>query len=300
MTHIDRVDLNLLPPLAALLEERHVSRAAQRVNLSQPAMSRALQRLREVLGDELLVRGSAGYELTPRAERVQRQLVAILPRLEILFAGEAFDPAAAAESFRLAGTDYPAMVFGPALFQQVFRQSPHSTVTFRGWHDGVFDDLARGLTDIVFYGVSAPPALRSEKLFEETFVCVMSADHPLSGRSRLDLDDYLRCSHVVVNIVEGDQTVIDRHLQALGTPRRASLSVPYHAAAPLAVPGTRLVATLPLRLVAQHAQDPALRLVPAPEEIKDMSYHMSWHPRLDDDPAQRWLRHTIRTVTAAI
>lgn len=300
VTHIERVDLNLLPPLAALLEERHVSRAAARVNLSQPAMSRALQRLREALGDELLVRGAGGYELTPRAERIQRQLVAILPRLEILFAGEAFDPAGAAESFRLAGTDYPPMVFGPALFQRVFQQSPHSTVTFRGWHDNVFDDLVRGLTDIVFYGVAAPPALRCEKLFEESFVCVLSADHPLGSRPQLALDDYLRCSHAVVDIIGGDQTVIDRHLQALGTPRRAGLSVPYHAAAPLAVPGTRLVATLPRRMAEQHAQNPALRLVAAPPEILDMTYYMSWHPRLDDDPAQRWLRDTVRSVTADI
>lgn len=300
VTHLDRVDLNLLTPLAVLLEERHVSRAARRANLSQPAMSRALQRLRETLGDELLVRGGSGYELTPRAERVQRQLVAVLPRLELLFAGETFDPAAAAESFRLAGTDYPPMVFGPALFQRVFRQSPHSTVAFRSWHDGVFEDLTRGLTDVVFYGVAAPPALRSEKLFEETFVCVMSADHPLGDRTQLHLDDYLRCSHVLVDIVEGDQTVIDRRLNAIGTPRTASLSVPYHAAAPLAVPGTTLVATLPRRMALQHAQNPALRLVPAPAEIEDMTYYMSWHPRLDDDPAQRWLRDAIRTVTADI
>ena len=300
VTHLDRVDLNLLTPLAALLDERHVSRAAQRVNLSQPAMSRALQRLRETLGDELLVRGAAGYELTPRAERIQRQLVAVLPRLEILFAGERFDPGTAAEFFRLAGTDYPAMVFGPALFQRVFQQSPHSTVAFRAWHDDVFEDLTRGLTDIVFYGVAAPPALRCEKLFEETFVCVMSADHPLSAHPQLQLDDYLRCSHVLVNVVEGDQTVIDRRLRALGTPRTASLSVPFHAAAPLAVPGTPLVATLPRRMAAQHAHNPALRLVPAPAQIQDMTYYMSWHPRLDDDPAQRWLRDTVRSVTADI
>ncbi len=148
--------------------------------------------------------------------------------------------------------------------------------------------------------MAAPPVLRSEKLFKETFVCVMSADHPLSAQAQLQLDDYLRCSHVMVDIVEGDQTVIDRHLHALGTPRTASLRVPYHAAAPLAVPGTSLVATLPRRMAAQHADNPALRLVPAPTEILDMTYYMSWHPRLDDDPAQRWLRETVRSVTADI
>ncbi|MEK8174932.1 LysR family transcriptional regulator [Streptomyces sp. M19] len=109
MAHIERVDLNLLAPLAALLAERHVSRAADVAGMSQPAMSRALQRLRETLGDELLVRTPGGYRLTPRAERVQRELRTVLPRLESLFAPEEFDPA---EAFRVAGTDY-AQVFAP-------------------------------------------------------------------------------------------------------------------------------------------------------------------------------------------
>ncbi|MGH3293187.1 MAG: LysR family transcriptional regulator [Trebonia sp.] len=299
VTHIERFDLNLLGPLAALLEERHVSRAADRVRLSQPAMSRALQRLRDLLGDELLVRGAGGYQLTPYAERVQRQLAAILPRLEILLAGEVFDPLTAAETFRLASTDYVS-VFGPALFQQIFRQSPHSTVRVETWHEGVLDEVERGAIDLVFYGVAAPPPLRSEPIFEERFVCVMSADHPLAGRTTITLDEYLRCSHVIISIGGGSQPVIDQHLQTLGTPRKASLTLPFHAAAPLAVPGTQLVATLPERLAAQHADNPSIRLVPAPTQIERMSYLMAWHPRINDDPAQRWLRDTVRTVTSTL
>jgi DNA-binding transcriptional LysR family regulator len=299
MTHIERFDLNLLAPLAALLEERHVSRAADRVRLSQPAMSRALQRLRDLLGDELLVRGAGGYQLTPRAERIQRQLAAVLPRLEILLAGDAFDPLTAAETFRLTSTDYVA-VFGPALFQQIFRSSPHSTVRVETWHPGVLEDVERGAIDLVFYGVAAPPSLRSELIFEERFVCVMSADHPLAGRTAITLADYLRCSHVVIGVGSASQPVIDQHLHTLGTPRKASLTLPFHAAAPLAVPGTQLVATLPWRLAAQYADDPRIRFVNAPEQIEHMSYLMAWHPRLDDDPAQRWLRDTVRTVTSTL
>ncbi|MFE9127257.1 LysR family transcriptional regulator [Streptomyces sp. NPDC007148] len=300
MTHLGRVDLNLLMPLAALLQERHVSRAAQRVNLSQPAMSRALQRLREAFGDELLVRGPGGYELTPRGERIQRQLATVLPTLDSLFSDADFAPAAAAESFRLVGTDYSARILGPPLFQRLFQQSPRSTVNFQAWHDRVFDDLARGRTDVVFFGATPPPALHSEELFQDHFVCLMSADHPLSARPRLELDDYVRCSHVMVTVAEGDQVAIDRQLQALGTARTVSLTVPYHTAAPFALPGTQLVATLPWRIVARHAEGPALRAVPAPAEIRDMTYSMSWHSRLDDDPAQRWLRETIRSVAATV
>ncbi len=107
VTHLEGVDLNLLPPLAALLEEQHVTRAAGRSGLSQPAMSRALARLRQVLDDQLLVRHGTGYVLTPRAERIQRQLAGLIPRLETLFAAEVFDPATAEENYRIGGGELP-------------------------------------------------------------------------------------------------------------------------------------------------------------------------------------------------
>ena len=305
MAHIDEVDLNLLPALAALLEERHVSRAAARVHLSQPAMSRILQRLRRVLGDELLVRTPNGYQLTPRAERIQGQLVAIVPRLETLFSGERFDPAEAAQTFRISGTDYAMTAFGPALFRRVFRESPHSTLRFEIWHDGVFQDAERGIVDLVFcpavyrrvFGMAAPRSLRSERLFDDRFLCVLSRDNPLAARASLSLAEYLRCPHVVVTTAQGRQTVIDLKLESLGTPRRASLTVPYLEAALRSVPGTLLVATLPERTVALHREDPSIKVLEAPSEISTMQYTMSWHPRLDDDPGHAWLRDTVRSVT---
>src|SRR5882724_9140327 len=102
MTHLEGVDLNLLPPLAALLEERQVTRAAERTGLSQPAMSRTLARLRQLLDDQLMVRTTSGYVLTPRAERIQIQLAGLIPQLETLFATETFDPAIAEVRYRIA------------------------------------------------------------------------------------------------------------------------------------------------------------------------------------------------------
>jgi DNA-binding transcriptional LysR family regulator len=300
MGHWERVDLNLLAPLVALLDERHVSRAAERAHLSQPAMSRALARLRDTLGDELLVRSRGGYQLTPRAERLQRQLAAVLPRLDVLFAAEAFDPGTAAENYRLAGTDYSTSVFGSALFRRVFDQSPQSTLTFSAWHPGVFDDLERGAVDVVFFGSEPPEHLCGRHLFIEPFVCVLSADHPLAARDRMSLQEYLDCAHVVVDVHGGSQIAVDEQLAGLGAHRRHTLRVPYHSAAAPAVVGTHLVATLPERLLGDHRDDPALRLVAAPAEIEPMSYWMVWHPRLDDDPAQRWLRSTIQATTDAV
>jgi DNA-binding transcriptional LysR family regulator len=299
MTDIEGVDLNLLGPLAALLSQRHVSRAAERVSMSQPAMSRALRKLRDTLGDELLVRSQGGYQLTPRAERIQRQLAVILPSLESLLSDEAFDPRTAAQAFRLAGTDYTIAVLGPALFQQVFQQSPNSTLQFEAWHHAVFHDIERGVIDLIFHGGAAPPPLRSEQLFEDHFVCLLSSEHTLATRPQITLEEYLACSHVVVNIADGQQGAIDQRLQARGTPRRANLTVPFHAAAAAAVPGTMLVATLPWRLATNNARDNTTRVIRAPTEFETMSYSMAWHPRLDNDPAQQWLRDTIRTSTPA-
>jgi DNA-binding transcriptional LysR family regulator len=297
MTDIEGVDLNLLGPLAALLSERHVSRAAERVNMSQPAMSRALRKLRDTLGDELLVRSQGGYQLTPRAERIQRQLAVLLPSLESLFSDETFDARTSAQAFRLAGTDYPVTLLGPALFQRVFQQSPNSTLQFEAWNHSAFNDIERGVIDLIFASGAAPPPLRSENLFDDHLVCLMSREHPLAAHPHITLDEYLACSHVVVNIADGQQGALDQRLQARGAPRRASLTVAFHAAAAAAVPGTMLVATLPWRLVTNNARDKTTRVIRAPTEFESMSFWMAWHPRLDNDPAQQWLRDTIRSLT---
>jgi DNA-binding transcriptional LysR family regulator len=300
VTHIERVDLNLLAPLAALLEERHVSHAAEVSGMSQPAMSRALQRLRDTLGDELLVRTPQGYRLTPRAERVQRQLRAVLPRLESLFAPERFDPAEAAETFRVVGTDY-SRVLAPTVFRRVFQQSPRSTMRMRSWHYAVYDDLDRGLVDLVFYAKSDEmPALRTEHLFDDRFLCVLDAEHPLAGLPEMPLADYLEASHVIVDTTGERQTAIEGRLDELGARRRAGLTVPYHSLAAASVLGTHLVLTLPERLLAQQPAGPGLRVMPAPEEIRPMDYCMAWHPRLDGDLGQRWLRDVIRGVAAEL
>ncbi|WP_437036075.1 LysR family transcriptional regulator [Streptomyces sp. enrichment culture] len=300
MVHIERVDLNLLAPLAALLEERHVSRAAEVAGMSQPAMSRAFQRLRATLGDELLVRTPGGYRLTPRAERVQRQLRAVLPRLESLFAPEDFDPAEAAEVFRVAGTDF-TQVFAPAVFQRVFRESPRSTLHFRTWHDAIYEDVDRGVVDLVFFARSTPlTALHTEHLFDDRFVCVLSVDHPLAERPAIALKEYLDATHVVVGTIGERQTAIEQRLEDLGERRRAGLTVPYHSLALRSVLGTRLILTLPARLLEEQVPDPGIRILPAPEEIRPLGYHMAWHPRLDGDPGQRWLRNAVRAVISEL
>jgi DNA-binding transcriptional LysR family regulator len=221
----------------------------------------------------------------------------VLPQLESLFTETPYDPLTADHAFRLAGTDYVLSVIGPPLVRHVLAQAPAVTLHFAGWHEGTGHDVERGALDLAFTGGAAAPPLRSEPLFDDRYVCVMSAGHPLAAKSTLTLEDYLDCDHVVVDILAGRQGAVDTRLDALGRARRASVTVPYHALAAAAIRETRLVATLPRRLASHLTADRTLAMTGAPEEIGTMSFSMTWHPRLDADPAQRWLRDGIRAIT---
>lgn len=294
-THIDRVDLNLLPPLAVLLEERHVSRAADRLRLSQPAVSRALQRLRRHFGDELLVRGPDGYSLTPRAERIRAQLTTVVTGLNQLFDTETFDPATVAQSFRLAVSDYTVSTFGPALVRQILRQAPNSTVTCEPLDVRAFDKLDAGTVDLIVYGRPAPERYRGQHLFTDRFVCVVAAEHPLARRASVSLSQYLRWPHLSIDI---GQPGVDRVLEACGTARRIAVVMPYHVLGTSILPGTELVLTVPARLAAQYADSSRTRVLGAPRELGDLHFYAVWHPRVDDDPCHSWLRQMVRTVAA--
>jgi len=296
--HLENVDLNLLPPLFALLEERNISRAAERIGLSQSAMSRALQRLRRVLDDDLLVRSARDYRLTPRASRLRAQLAALVPQLDELFFGDVFDPAAQRRTIRIAASDYATAVVGPALVRRVAAEAPLAAVRFVAWHGRVFDDLAVGDLDLAFFGAQPPAPLRTEELFTDRFVCVAAHDHPLAGRTELSLDAYLGCRHVAIDVTAGTQPAIDRVLAGRGTPRDIASIVPFHAVAPLVLPGTALLVTLPARLVPSLPGGDRLAVLPAPPEIETLSFRVAWHPRVDSDPGSRWLRDVIRAAAA--
>jgi DNA-binding transcriptional LysR family regulator len=294
-THTDRVDLNLLTPLVALLEERQVSRAATRVGLSQPAMSRALQRLRRLLDDPLLVRDPDGFRRSARAEDIYRQLTTVIPLLETLLAPEDFDPLTSTQQVNVAGTDYAVHTYGNAIVQLVQSQSPDTPVRFHSWrHGGIDEQIRSGAVDLGLYGGHASDDLRAEPLITEEFKCVVPRDHPLANRDLVTLDEYLGLHHVVVDVVDGGQPDVDYPLAALGTPRRAAITVPYHTAVLPMLPGTDLVATLPARLIREWVDTAQLRVLPAPAEIATMPYRMIWHPAFDTDRRHHWLRQCVR------
>lgn len=296
-THTERADLNLLTPLVALLEERQVSRAASRIGLSQPAMSRALQRLRRLLDDPLLVRDPDGFRLSARAEDIHRQLTTLIPLLETLLAPAEFDPGASTQPVHIAGSDYAVHTYGPAIARLIRSQSPGTTIRFRSWRpDGIEDQIRRGAVDLGLYGGHTPDDLNATQLVTEHFKCVVSEGHPLAARGAITLEEYLEFGHVVVDVADGVQPDIDYRIAELGRVRRAVVTVPYHTATLPMLHGTDLVATLPGRFVDAWIAGSELRLLPAPAEIATMPYRMIWHPAFELDRRHQWLRECVRSA----
>jgi DNA-binding transcriptional LysR family regulator len=293
--HVSRADLNLLRTLFALLEEKHVTRAAKRCFLSQPAMSRALERLRATFGDELLIRVGRGYERTARGERVLRDLESLLPQLDLLLKGEQFDSAQSEERFRLSMTDHASVVVLPDLVRRLSSVAPRSRLELIPWRDERFEDVEAGRLDLVLDVAGAPPKLNSELLFSDIFACVVASRHPFK-KSRFTLSEYLKYRHVVVDVLSGQQTPVDRPLAVLGLKRSVGLVLPYFLPAGLAVAQSNMILTTPSRLARELGKTAGVRVVKAPREITGFKYEMTWHARLTADPAHAWFRDQIRAV----
>ena len=299
LRHIWQADLNLLVYFAVLAEEKSVSRAAKRLALSQPAVSRALQRLRGMFKDDLLVRGTRGHELTPRGQTLLRKLTEILPQIDRLIAGAEFDAREESARFRISATDNATQLFSIVLCRQLPRWGK-VMFEFKPWNDAVFADLDQGRTDLLMNAEdgSLPKHLRHEVLYDDEVVCVVSKDHPLNRR--ISFEQYLAGSHVDVTVLSKSSSFLETDLAKRGVTRRNVFSVPYFSVAMNVVAGTELMVTAPHRLAALLINRATTKLLLLPKEISGFKYLMAWHPRLENDVQNVWLRQTIREAVKEI
>jgi DNA-binding transcriptional LysR family regulator len=293
--HIWNLDLNLLHPLHALLEERHVTRAAKRCFLSQPAMSRALERLREMFADPLIVRSEGHYERTARGERLLQEVQGLIPRLEAMVRGEEFDPMRSRERFRVAMTDHASMIMMPALLQQIRAAAPNARVESSAWSNRSYEEVTAGRLDTALSAEVAPPYLETEVLFDLDFVCLVGSAQPVRSR-RLTLKQYLQLPHALVETWDGQQTLVDRPLAQLGLKRRVAFSMPFFVPAIFAIAHTDLILTVPRSLATLTAGIAGVRMIEPPREIGAFPYFMTWHPRLTSEPARAWFRQLLRVA----
>lgn len=299
MNNLGAFDLNLLVVLDALLAERHVSRAALRLNKSQPAVSHALARLRALFDDPLLVRHGGQLEPTVRALEIAPQLAEALAHMRLLMGSQPFDPAREPHVFRLAMSDYAALVLLPQLMTVLRRQAPNvDLLVSQASREVMMAQAVDGEIDLAL-GVFPTLAedLRTSLLFEEHFACL--ADRAsLGGEKTMDLSAYLQRPHILVSLRGDTGNEIDLALSAIGHKRRIALALPHWSAAPGLVPGTDLVLTVARRILPRDGETGPLAIFAPPFAIPPFAFRQIWHRRRDGDPAHRWLRDLITGILA--
>jgi DNA-binding transcriptional LysR family regulator len=300
---LSHINTNLLVALDALLTEVSVSRAAERHRVTASAMSHSLRQLRELFGDQLLIRSRHGMRLSPLAAALANPLHKALRELALTVKlGPGFEAATSERSFVIAAPDFlSTLVLGP-LMEIIEQEAPGIDVEVRPlprrgaalalanpWN------LEEGTLDLVLGAVvpDAPGILR-EHLYDEHFVCLVRQGHPALRRKRFDVDAYCKYPHLLVTITdERSSTWIDEALAARDKTRTIRARTRYFMAAPILVSTTDLMLTCPYQLARHFTPHYPLRVLEPPLELPHYAEYQAWHERFDADPGHRWLREAI-------
>ncbi|HSI03925.1 MAG: LysR family transcriptional regulator [Myxococcota bacterium] len=303
--NISDMDLNLLRALDVLVRERNVTRAGRALGLSQPAMSNALTRLRQVTGDPLLVRSPEGMLPTPRALELAepvRQALALLSRA--VSEHETFVPERATGNFRIALLDHSAFVFMPLIVKRLAAVAPKVSVEALAWRgdDLNYRELQAGEIDLLLSVGSfseAPAGIYRRRLFADRFVCLVRQGHPLV-KDELDLETYCALSHILVSPRGGRRGIVDDALDARGLARRVAVVVPHFMIAPFLAAQTDFIVT-----ISEYVARPLGALLPLafhdpPLEFAKGSWFQLWHERTHYDPAHKWFRDQVAALAAEV
>lgn len=296
---IRKLDLNLLRALDALLDERSVTRAADRLALTQPAVTGMLNRLRESFDDPLFVRAQRGIVPTPRAEQLAVPIKQLLADVECMLQPQAFDPLTANMTVKLASTDYALRAIVVPFLSVLRQRAPNIRVSVLPIDDqGLQLQLDRGDIDLALVTTEATASgLRAKLLFDESYVCVMRSDHPDAANDTLSLDRFCALDHVLVSPSGGGFLgVTDEALKKVGRSRRVTVSVTSFLVLPEILMVSDLIAVVPRRLAVRHD---GLTLVEPPVEIPGFSKMLAWHERTHRDACYQWIRSLmVDTVNA--
>jgi DNA-binding transcriptional LysR family regulator len=298
VVNLSAFDLNLLTVFDAVMRERSVTRAGASIGLSQPAVSHALGRLRYLVGDELFVRTPAGMTPTPRAETLAEPLRNALTELRTALEPVVFEPATSDRRFNLALNNYAAFLIAPRLAAAVSSIAPAVSLTIRprGTLD-LAERLDRGDLDLAL-GVVEDQGERfaTAQLLEDEIVVVMREGHP-AGDCDLTAAAFAALEQLEISSSLDDTAFIDRWLGEQGLARRIALRAPFISAAQILVQSD-LVTNMSSRVARQLAALHGLRLRRPPYRSPPVRLGMLWHRRLEDQPANRWLRSVVRSATA--
>ncbi|CUS41457.1 MAG: LysR family transcriptional regulator [Alcanivorax sp.] len=306
--NIDRIDLNLLVYLDVLLREGSVTRAAQQLGITQPAMSNGLRRLRDVFGDPLLVRTSDGMTPTQRAQELQPVIRKALGELEAALQPlEEFDAMVSHRVFRIMVSDYAESTLVPELVKRLRTDAPDIILDVLTPSDVTFKDVEAGKIDMAINRFDEmPQSFHQMTLWKDDFVCLVNPDHPLS--SNFNLEAYLASKHIWVSKtgmgagvgIDPEKVVrlgwVDNALSKLGHKRKISVFTRHYQMPALLALNNDLVATLPRKVAEMQAESAALLVKEPPFPIPAFELKMAWSPLLQHHQAHRWLRRIIVDV----
>ncbi|WP_300680956.1 LysR family transcriptional regulator [Nocardioides sp.] len=295
-------DLNLLVALQALLEEGNVTRAGERIGMSQPAMSAALRKLRRRFGDELLIKVGRDLELTPLARTLLPQVQHTMPMIEQAFGlGKRFRPTQSRRRFVIGASDYAMVVLGPELRRRLRDEAPGVAVE---WRPLPPDLIARpqGLQDADAFIAPRGLGLEAESvdLFEDHFVLVLDPGHRALRHGRLEVDQLARVTWARAELGVDHLNPADRQLSELGLEHGAGVTTRGWLPLPFLVRGTELVAIMPGRLARATAGLAGLATVAPPFGTVRLREALWWHARRDHDPGHRWLRALLVQIGAEV
>lgn len=289
------IDLNLLVVFDRLLVERRVAKVAEALDVSQPAVSNALARLRKLLGDPLFLPTPKGMQPTPFAESMADPVAHALGMIHSAVNQRAsFDPATSRRTFKVAMTDIGEIYFLPGVLREFVRTAPHVSLnTVRNTAINLKDEMESGSVDLA---VGYLPALKAgffqRRLFRHRYVCLFRKGHALQGR-KLGMAEFTRAEHVVIVAAGTGHGIVDEVLERAGIARQVRLTVPHYVAVGHILRDTDLVATVPERFAERVAGPFGLVHVPHPAKLPEIAINMFWHAKAHKDPANQWLRESV-------
>ncbi len=297
-----RYDLNLLRVFLALMEERNVTRAAERVGITQPALSNALTRLRGTLRDPLFIRERYGMQPTQKAEELAPLIAAALSRLdEVILGQQEFDPAKASQTITIAPNSYVEFVLAPAIVARLRKRAPGIKLRLTPFGSDLAETgVISGTTSMVLGRVvGAPDNLVVEHLMDESLACIVRADHPLIDK-RISRKQYEQLKHVNMLPPGRLRVGLFQALERQRLRREVAVSVTHFLAIPEMVAVTDYCATLPSLICRRLANDPRLKVIPAPVDLGTFPVQMGWHARYRHDLAHSWFRSLIGEVAKEV
>ena len=297
MPKLRNLDLKLLQLFDHVYRQRNLSKAAELMDLTQPAVSLALGRLRKHFGDPLFVRVGGTMEPTPVAEQLQPLAAHAIALLEALLAFQpSFDPERDARGFRIAMTDVGQIVILPRLLNTLARAAPHIRVDVRQVTTETADHLQRGLLDLALgFLPDVEGRFVQQPIFLDTFSCLVRQGHPRIG-STLSVQQYQDEQHVMVETSGTGHFIIERHLARKGLVRQAGAQIPNFIGMATVVGSTDLIATLPSRAAQILSQGSNTRVLALPVEITGYQVRQQWHERMQHDPGHMWLRSMMAAL----